>query len=1100
MPYTKLNTIVGWGVFAAALVIYLLSVSPSASFWDCGEFIACANELEVPHPPGAPFFLMFTRLFTMLGGQEHAAYMANLVSVFSGAFTVMLTFWITTIFGRRWLVSRDEEPEEGTSWLIMGAGVVAAGACAFASSFWFNIVEAEVYAMSSVFTALVVWLMLKWDNRANEPGSERYLLLIAYLMGLSMGVHLLNLLAIPALCLIYYYRKYDFSWKGFGAAIGVAVVILGVIQFGIGQLTFDVAWAFEQLFTGEVSFPDASLSGWGLPVGTGTMIWLLVLFGALGYGIYYTQKKQLFAANLVVLSVLMVYMGLSSYTMVYIRAQVDAPINENDPDNMKAFNSYMKREQYGDRPLLHGRMYSAQPVQSNEEEEKHYKFDSQVSYDEIGRYGRRLKANGISKAAINHRYVLYDRSPKRDYDEASKRFFPRMYSTDHYRGKGPYSYINYVQNKGSSNSPFDDQPTGGENMRFFFDYQINHMYMRYFAWNFIGRAGDEQGSGGETGFNSLLGTDDWEFLPEVEKNAPSRNHYFALPFLLGLLGAVFHAWPRRGKPKDFSIVMALFFFTGLAIVIYLNQYPAQPRERDYSFAGSFQTFAIWIGLGVIALHQLLAEAGRVSLRPTKPVALLLSGVMLLAVPVNMGFSNWDDHSRAGRYVAPDSAYNLLNSCKKNAILFTNGDNDTFPLWYLQEVEGVRTDVRIVNLSLVNTDWFIEGLKKPMNGAKPVPIKKSEYYFMGDRNAVRYLQQSEQTITLPVDSTYLVESGAVPAEDRDQIVSPMRWTLKTRGGGQRNYLMKQDLMIVEILRNVAKDGWRRPVYFSITIPPQSYLNLQPYFVQEGMAYRVLPVKHGTGRAARIQRADAPTMYQKLRHEFRYRNLGPESNVYLDANIKRMLGNFRNNFLTGATALIQDADRFERQANQPDSSRGALSPDSLRAKAQDYREKALELLDYESQTLSDHVAPKPALLLVQSGRTYAQLAQKGFEVEDKARSNLELARKRAAEQLRWQNHRRQQPMNAQQLRRNRDFNALSVAFRTYMNELKDFDAAEAVVEDIEDYVPLQGAGESFRRQLDQRRPQQQSEASGSDTPAPSGNNAQDRPETNADLRNP
>ncbi|MFW5658519.1 MAG: protein O-mannosyl-transferase family, partial [Bacteroidota bacterium] len=852
MNYSKLNNLTGWLIFALGAVVFLLTASPTASFWDCGEFIACANEFMVPHPPGAPLFLLIGRLFIVFGfGPENAAYMMNLLSVFASAFTGMFTFWTITMLAKRIVAPNVENPEKGKTYAILAAGLVGGATVFFCSSFWFNAVEAEVYALSSTFSALIFWLMLKWERRAHLPDSYRYIILIAFLIGLSFGVHLLSLLTIPALALVYYFRVYKFTWGGFLASLGISVALLGFVQIFMGLYTFRVAFWFEQIFTGTVNTQTGDVSGMGLPMWTGSIIFFLLLFGGLSYGIYWTAKKQKVVANVALLAALFVYIGMSSYALVFIRAAAEPPINENDPDNMAAIVPYMAREQYGQVPLLYGPMYHAQAISEEKVGEMYYTFENPVDIEKYGPESKMLKQRGVTNEDLNGRYISYADKTELKYAPGGERFFPRMHARDKYRinfdGRLYHgSYYNYVSeaNRKGDTDPMNDTPSGGENLAFFFDYQVGHMYLRYFGWNFIGREGDAQSSGSELFYraskydNVPAGAKPYvEEAAEYEREQPDRNHYYALPLLLGLLGLAFQI---TRDPKNAVVVGMLFFAGGLAIVLYLNQPPLQPRERDYSYAGSFTTFCIWIGLGVLAAWELLRDNAKMK----SVTAAALAGVLLFAaVPLNMMAVNWEDHSRAGRYVAPDSAYNLLESCEKDAILFTNGDNDTFPLWYLQEVEGIRTDVRVVNLSLLNTDWYIQGLLKQQNEGAPVPIDLPESYYMGEKHAMEVRPNGVIPLKLPTHKDHLLKKGLVTPEQHASMGDEITWNVKLRGNERRWYLMKQDLMIVDMLRNIAEDKWERPFYFAITIPDDSYIGLQQFFSQEGMAQRVLPVKFG-----------------------------------------------------------------------------------------------------------------------------------------------------------------------------------------------------------------------------------------------------------------
>lgn len=974
--FDRYNTLLGWVAFLVALVVYLASVSPTASFWDCGEFIACANELEVPHPPGAPFYLLVGRFFVLIGsllglGIDKIAYLVNLVSVLSGAFTILFTFWIITYFAVRLLASYTNSEESRTLGnslfrcvekdsftraeviAIFSSGFVGAFACMFADSFWFNTVEAEVYAMSSLFTALVFWLILKWERRADEPGHLKWLLLIAYLIGLSSGVHLLSLLTIPALTLIYYFRKFPFSWRGALVAFLTGAVILAFVQYGIMQITFDIAKWFEVKLVGYEDIQTGKTTGLGLPFGSGLFVWFLILFGGLIWGLYYSYTRSNITLNTVLWAILFIYFGFSSYSIILIRSAADPPIDENNPENVINFLSYMKREQYGDRPLLYGPLYNARPIDIEQYEDNLLKIEGKEKYV---RDGKKLRYK---------------------YSAKDKRFFPRMYSPSHYTA-GPFGYKNFVKNLGADpNSPYDDKPTGIENLKFFLEYQVYHMYIRYFLWNFVGRESDVQDSSWESGleFSKLSKMPDWM------KNDPTRNHYYFLPLLLGLLGAF---WQFEKRRLDGIVILTLFFFTGLAIIIYLNQTPQQPRERDYSYAGSIQAFSIWIGLGVIFLYEFLQKF----LKP-EAGALIAGIISFLGVPILMGAENWDDHSRAGRYVAPDSANNLLESCAKNAVLFTNGDNDTFPLWYLQEVEGVRTDVRIINLSLLNTDWYIHQLKtQKSNEADPVPISSPLEMYMGERNST--IQWQEKTIKLPVNRDSVIKYQVVRPQDYDKILPEFIWTIKPRGGG---YLLKQDWMIIDIVSTNAKQGWKRPIYFAITIPTESYVGLTNYFQLEGMAYRLVPLKiESKGRTAGYYgQVATDIMYENLMHKFKFRNLD-NPNVFYDDNIERMVGNFRNNFFRLATALLEEASALQDTLRLKAQELSPEQRDSINKAILDKRTKAKEVMDYQLKVISDEAVPTEPYFLVLEAQVYLDLNER-----ETARSLLEKAIYRATEYL-------------------------------------------------------------------------------------------------------
>ncbi|MCS7297983.1 MAG: DUF2723 domain-containing protein [Bacteroidia bacterium] len=871
MTYKKQAWIVGGLVFLTALLTYALTVAPTASFWDCGEFIATANELEVPHPPGAPLYLVIARLFGMLApSSEKVALFINWVSVLSGAFTSLLTAWITMHFTRRAL--KDSE-----SLRIGFAGLVGGLVATFADSVWFNTVEAEVYAPSTFFTTLVIWLMCVWEETEDLRRQNQILILIAFIFGLSIGVHLLNLLTLPGLALMYYFKKAQKpTWRGALLAFLAGGALLGFLQYGVIQYTVSLAWPLEKALVGTINPETGETTGLGLPFGSGLALFIILLFGVLGLLVVYAQRRRHALLSTAALSLLFIYLGYSSYAVIFLRSQINPPIDENDPGNVSNFLSYLKREQYGETPILWGTLYNAVPIDMEQKGEIYLRYPNSDRY-------------------------TYD-GPRMSYEYASKdyRFFPRMWSPSHYTGQGPFSYFNYVKNKGTDpQSPYDDKPTGIENLRFFFEYQLYHMYIRYFLMNFVGRESEQQDSRWESGleFGRLRN------LPPHRRKDPSKTHYYGLPLLLGLLGL---SWHYRQNRRHFMTMAALFFFTGIAIILYLNQPPNQPRERDYSYAGSFVIFAVWIGMGVAAL----AETAQTYLKKNLDIP---AGIACLSIPILMAVQNWRSHSRAGNYVPPDSAYNFLISCPPGAILFTNGDNDTFPLWYLQEVEGVRTDVRIVNLSLLNTDWYISQLKyQTANGAPPLPISVRDEVFMGDKTAT--IPFRAQTLRLPIDKqaflTHYPEKERYTTAD---LTDTLVWNIPTRGSDKQSYLLKQDYMTMDIILTNLRQGWKRPICFANTLPSFSYMGLQDYLYSRGQVYELLPLKptdppKGSIYNAAIQ--DSLT-YDLLTRVYRYRNLD-RPDIFYDSNTLRMIANYRSVFYRLADVYAQRADTMKDPA--------------------------------------------------------------------------------------------------------------------------------------------------------------------------------------------
>jgi hypothetical protein len=724
--FNKLNLITGWILFAAATLVYLLTMEPTTSFWDCGEFISTALKQEVGHPPGAPFFMVIGRLFTLLAGGDvtKIAVAMNSMSALASGFTILFLFWTITHLAKKMVIS-DDDYSLSKIISVLGAGTVGALAYTFSDTFWFSAVEAEVYATSSLFTAFVFWAILKWENVANEPHANRWLILIAFLMGLSIGVHLLNLLAIPAIIFVYYFKKYTPTIIGIIASLLLSVVILGAMMYIIIPGLVSIGTQFELMF----------VNGFSLPYHSGLIFYFAALFVVLGFLIYLSHKKNRVIWNTILVAFTMIAIGYSSYAVIVIRSVANTPLNESAPDTAFDLLRYLNREQYGQTPLFYGTYFNSPPVKVIDGKPMYYK--------EGGKY-------------VKVKQKDYE------YDPDFKGLFPRMWSErpEHieqylYWAKMNEANLYQVQadEKGNPvrgrngqasfdrNSPLK-MPTFGQNMRFFFRYQVGFMYLRYFMWNFAGRQNDMQGNGELTKGNWISGINfidaarlgPQDNVPESMKKNKGNNRYFLLPLLLGIAGLVFQ---YQKQNKDFWVVTLLFALTGFAILVYLNQYPVQPRERDYAYAGSFYAFTIWIGLGVLWLIQLISKN-------YKSIA-AAAGVSLLAavlVPGIMAAENWDDHDRSGRYTARDFAYNYLNSCEKNAVLFTNGDNDTFPLWYIQEVEGVRTDVRVINLSYYTADWYISQMQKQVYDSKPVKLGLTEkQYRQGTRDYALFVDDA-----------------------------------------------------------------------------------------------------------------------------------------------------------------------------------------------------------------------------------------------------------------------------------------------------------------------------------------------------------------------
>lgn len=897
--YNMLNNTFGWIAFAIAAIVYILTLEPTASFWDCGEFIASGYKLEVGHPPGAPFFMLLMRFFTMLAPTtELIPVFANAMSALASAFTILFLFWTITHLARKLVDVKHNEFSATQVILILGSGMVGALAYTFSDTFWFSAVEAEVYATSSLFTALVFWAILKWENVAHEPHSNRWLVLIAYLMGLSIGVHLLNLLAIPAIVMLYYFKKYEVTPWGIVKALGVSVVLLLIMMYGIIQGFIVLASKFELLF----------VNGFGLPYKSGVFFYLLAVAALIVWGIIYTHKHAKPILNTILVSFAVVLMGYSTFALIVIRSSANPPMDQNSPDNMFSLLYYLNREQYGDRPLVIGQSFDA-PVINRKEGKPQY-----------------IQKDG--------KYVVATRKSNLEFDNRFKTLFPRMYSADPRHIEAYKEWSNFkgrpirVSGRGGD-SEVRRAPTFSENLRFFFSYQMGHMYWRYFMWNFAGRQNDLQGHGEAVKGNWISGIPFVDTprlgsqadLPATFKNK-AHNRYYMLPLLLGMAGLAFQYIRNR---KDFWVVTLLFVLTGIAIVVYLNQTPYQPRERDYAYAGSFYAFSIWIGLGVLALYQGIRKAF-----DKAPGAAIATGLGLVFVPGLMAFENWDDHDRSNTFISVDFAYNILENLEPNAIVFTYGDNDTFPLWYAQEVEGVRTDVRVANLSYLRADWYINQMLRkayeseplPVSMAKeqielgrrevvmatdrisqPVHVKQAVDFMLSDNPSTKMNSPFERNQTidffpsrnlfLPVDKDAVERNAVVRPERMDMVVDTMRWRIPT------NYVFKDGQFLMDLM---AHNNWERPVYFAITVSTDTYQNLDKFFQIEGLAYRIVPieVQRVGGRYGNV---DSEIMYDNLMNNFQYRSLA-DPKVYINENSTRIISNYRNIFGRLARTLNEE----------------------------------------------------------------------------------------------------------------------------------------------------------------------------------------------------
>lgn len=902
--YKLINNAFGWLAFLVAAITYLMTIEPTTSFWDCGEFITTSYKLEVGHPPGAPFFMILGRFFTILAGDASlAAKSINALSALASAFTILFLFWTITHLAKK-LIGNNEELSLGQTIAIIGSGLVGALTYTFSDTFWFSAVEGEVYASSSFFTAIVFWAILKWEDNANEPFANRWIIFIAYMIGLSIGVHLLNLLAIPAIVLVYYFKKYNATKKGIIYCLIISFIILASIMYILIPGVVKIAAKFELLF----------VNGLGLPYNSGVIIYALLLVSLIVFGIRYTIKNNKPIWNTVLLSITVILIGYSSFAITVIRSSANTPMDQNSPDNVFSLLGYLNREQYGDRPLFYGRYYNT-PLD-----------DNQPYVDDKPYYTQK-----------DGKYVISDMREKPQFNKEYCTFLPRMYSREEqhiedYKQWAGIKGRNVKHTDPSGETQMLQIPTFIENMTFFFRYQVGYMYLRYFMWNFAGRQNDIQGHGGISNGNWISGIDfidsirlgDQKNLPAHLKESKARNTYYFLPLILGLIGFFYMYNKGKSGKQDLWVVSLLFLMTGLAIVFYLNQAPHQPRERDYAYAGSFYAFTIWIGIGVLSLYEAMKK-----LAPAPASAVAVSLVSLVLVPGIMASENWNDHDRSDRYTAREFGANYLKSCKPNSIIFTNGDNDTFPLWYNQDVEGVRTDVRVCNLSYFQTDWYIDQMKRKAFESDPLPISftpdqyvqgnRDVIYLMNDprikgaielRRAIDFIKddnprtkltQADNAAYIPakqlyyvVDKEAVIRNKVVEPEEYDNIVDTIFINF-----GSKNYMTKDELMVLDM---IDQTNWERPIYWAITVGRDKYLGLQDYFSLEGFAYRFVPLKSDSDRI-QVGGVNTDLMYKHMMEDFGWGNMNkPE--VYIDENNSRMMMNIRNNFNRLAEALIAE----------------------------------------------------------------------------------------------------------------------------------------------------------------------------------------------------
>ena len=1011
--YKLINNLIGWLVFAIAAVVYCLTIESSASFWDCPEFITTGYKLEVGHPPGAPFFMLTANLFSQLASDpSQVAYMVNVMSALLSAGCILFLFWSITHLTRRLLCGNSHTIKTGQMVTIIGAGLVGALAYTFSDTFWYSAVESEVYAYSSFFTAVVFWFILKWEEEAGSVHSDRWLILIAYLMGLSVGVHLLNLLCIPAIVLIYYFKKNpNAGWKGTIMALAVSAALVAAILYGIVPGIVKVGGWFELFFVNTLSMPFntglilyivvlvgalvwsiwetyAAKSGvrtniafllvialTGLPFyghGVTCVLLGLIVLGALAAYLFHMDKlKEQWRMSARVMStalvsIMMIVIGYSSYAVIVVRSAANTPMDQNSPEDIFTLGSYLNREQYGDTPLFYGGTYASKVARKVEGQ-----YWVPVVKEGAKVYIPKEKASADEK----DQYIVIRTKDK--YVMEPSMLFPRMHSADHANWPNGGTTVNLYDNwvggiqgrEATVNVGGQKQrikvPTQWDNIKFFINYQVNFMYWRYFMWNFVGRQNDIQGHGEIEHGNWITGIDfidkmlvgDQTLLPSELRDNKGRNVFYGLPLLLGLIGLFWQAGRGKRGARQFWVVFMLFFMTGLAIVLYLNQTPMQPRERDYAYAASFYAFAIWIGMGVAGIAHLLQKLIR---NPT--VAGAIATVVCVLVPLQMASQTWDDHDRSNRYMARDFGQNYLNTLPEKGypIIFTNGDNDTFPLWYNQEVEGMCTDSRVCNLSYLQTDWYIDQMRRPAYDSPSVPIQWERLDYVegtndaveirpemkgavldlykkqpaaarrqfGDepfelRNVLDYWVKSkdENLHYIPTDTVYITLDkaailrsgmyipeqyrGATDEETMAKMPDRMVISLKNlRRIGGRLMLTKNHVMLLEMLANT---NWERPLYMSTTVGSENYVGLDPFFLQEGLAYRITPFNfRELGLASGGYAVDSETMYDNLMNRFVFGGMKTPG-IYIDETITRMGYTHRRLYTMLASQLIREGKK-------------------------------------------------------------------------------------------------------------------------------------------------------------------------------------------------
>ena len=1062
--YNLINNSLGWLCFIIAAVSYLLTLEPTASFWDCPEFILQGYKLEVGHPPGNPIFMLAARFFAnfAFGDVTKVALMVNAMSGLLSAATILLLFWTITHLVKRLIVNDDaQEISPLKMTVIFASGICGALMYAWSDTFWFSAVEGEVYAFSSFCTALVFWLILKWENRADMPHSDKYLIFIAYIIGISIAVHLLNLLCIPAIVLVVYYKKWkNTTAKGSLIALLISFVIVGLILYGLvpgfievsqyfelfcvnvlgmsfntGVLIYAIAvvaafiWTISCLYRQtnplmiKISFMLSILLS-GIPfIGDNLLIPFAIMI-ALGIYLFAAKKLPIRILNLTAISILVIFIGYSSYALLLIRSSAHTPMNQNAPDNVFALSSYLNREQYGDRPLFYGETLNSMPVYTVIGERT-----SPLVNDGKALYAKQVKTSADS----TDRYVMTGHKKNYVMSPELNMLFPRIYSGLHAKAysdwigglKGtPVNSTQYVNTDGDPiQKTLKIKPTMGENISYFLTYQLNHMYWRYFMWNFAGRQNDIQGNGEVNQGNWISGIPfidnprlgDQSLLPDdMGKGNAGHNVFFMLPLLMGIIGLGWQAFTSKRGIEQFWVVFFLFFMTGIAIVLYLNQTPTQPRERDYAFAGSFYAYAIWVGMGVAGLWRLfvtLMRKGKTELFATDEpqpgsepykkslIAAAVAAVVGIIIPLQVVSQTWDDHDRSGRYAARDFGMNYLQSLDENAIVFTNGDNDTFPLWYAQEVEGTRTDVKVVNLSYLTTDWYVDQIRRPSYDAPGIDMQaKPENYaydrlqfayfldpdtsFVNATGALKHLyspasKQNSFDVTefkyprmfIPVDTEAMVKAGRITPDEAQIAENAIFVDLLSDAATQSERGVRlNSTMALDMLATSAANGWDRPVYFAMTVPESYYLGLAPYMRNTGLTYEVSPI-FNTGREMGV---NTDKMYRNITERFQWGGLDKVTapgQIYLDETVRRMVTTNRSAMIDLATALINEAVEAEVALSEDSTAHDLTEGEILKLndfKAERYA-KARTILDLMREKLP--VAAMP--YAIQVGQQVAEL---------------------------------------------------------------------------------------------------------------------------------